>query len=44
MSVYGGFANRVQEGSYNNGLYKMLCLLQFKITRNYASGTRFSDI
>lgn len=38
MSVYSGFATRSQETAYNKTLYNMICLLQYKITKQYNQG------
>ncbi len=39
MSVYGGFARRTTEGSYNRALYNVLCLLQHKVLASLSGGT-----
>eukprot|EP00826_Nyctotherus_ovalis_P014699 TRINITY_DN14112_c0_g1_i8.p1 TRINITY_DN14112_c0_g1~~TRINITY_DN14112_c0_g1_i8.p1 ORF type:complete len:279 (+),score=36.95 TRINITY_DN14112_c0_g1_i8:150-986(+) len=43
MSVYSGFATRIQESSYNRAVYNMLCLLQMKIYKSYKQG-KFASI
>jgi len=38
MSVYGGFATRGQETTYNKALYNMVCLLQHRISKIHSQG------
>lgn len=39
MSVYSGFASRIQETTYNHAVYNMLCLLQLKVAKSLKGGT-----
>ena len=38
MSVYGGFATRRIESTYNMAVYNLISLLQYRVQRVYEDG------